>query len=94
MKSDVILCDCKLDEHNIIIHYDIDDDHEIYVSYHLTPIHNIFKRIWYGIKYVFGYRSKYGEYGELILNSEDDTIEKLENVLERLKIAREKLKKS
>jgi hypothetical protein len=47
-----------------------DWDNEIYISSYLSTEPNIFKRIWYGIRYIFGYRSQYGEFGETVMKVE------------------------
>jgi hypothetical protein len=50
-------------------------DRDIYVSYHLDINKHFFKRVWGGIKYVFGFRSIYGDFGSTQLNIAD--VEKL-----------------
>ena len=63
-----VLCDCGCDEHQMIIHKDDSDNYkEVIISMHLTTYRNIFKRIWVAIKYIFGYKSKYGHWDSLII---------------------------
>lgn len=50
---------------------------------HLQNYRNIFQRIAVAIKYVFGYRSKYGDWDELILD--ESHISQLEEVVLYLK---------
>ena len=75
-KYDIILCECNCDEHQIIFKYDDDKDWEnIYISYHLQSNH-FWERLKSGIKHIFGYKSRYGNFGELILEPDDTTIKK------------------
>ena len=41
------------------------------------------KRVWSAIKYIFGYRSKYGHFDEFIFNKEDS--DKLQKIVNHLK---------
>lgn len=50
-------------------------DRDVYVSYHLDTNKHFFKRMWGGIKYIFGFRSIFGNFGSTELNITD--IEKL-----------------
>jgi hypothetical protein len=58
------------------------DDNEVYVSIHLIPEYNIFKRIWNAIKYIFGYKCKYGHFDEFIFDKTD--VKKLKKIIEYL----------
>ena len=63
-------CDCSSVEHKIYLNVDkagIFDDNEptIYVHYFLEA-EVWYKRLILGIKYIFGYKSKYGHFGESI----------------------------
>lgn len=68
-KYTTILCSCKNSEHLVLLHYD-SDDKMVYMEYHLCTL-PFWKRIIVGIKYIFGFRSKYGEYGELIITEDN-----------------------
>jgi hypothetical protein len=53
------------------------------VQVHLVTYRDFFKRFWLGLKYAFGYKSKYGDWDEIVL---DEThIEQLEEVIAYLK---------
>lgn len=80
--NEAIICKCHNTEHILVFSYD-EDWREVFVSVHLIPIHNIFKRIWYFTKYIFGYRCRYGYFDEFILDEKD--IPKLENIIKHLK---------
>lgn len=68
LETQLVICDCHSDEHQIIFHPD-DEDGEpvIYMHTHLTNWTPWYKRLIHGIKYIFGHTSKYGEWDEIIL---------------------------
>lgn len=83
-KQDLFICACHNVEHQLIMSYSDDDNYkEVYCSVHLKPEQNILKRIWRGVKYIFGHRSMYGEFDEFIFKSEDS--DKLQKVVDYLK---------
>lgn len=82
---DAIICECMNEEHIIIFRYDDDNDwKDVYMSYHLDNKGFLF-RLKNAIRYLLGFKSKYGEFGELILPPTKDTIQKLEKVVKKLK---------
>ena len=61
------------DSHTVrFAHYVSQDgwDDEIYISSYLSTEVSFFKRVWYGIRYIFGYKSKYGDFGDTMLNTQ------------------------
>lgn len=78
MEKKVLFCTCNHVEHQIILIKDKEDD-EVYFTYHLSQKGNIFKRIITAVKYVFGFRSKFGDFGEVILDrkTQDELIDYL-----------------
>jgi hypothetical protein len=78
-------CDCGSDEHTFKFTFDTEEG-ELYLSAYLNQYHNVFKRIWVAVKYVFGYTSKYGHWDTVML-SKNDT-ERLREVCERSLAAR------
>ena len=38
---------------------------------HLTTYKKFFKRVWIGIKYMCGYKSKFGDWDTMIFKNED-----------------------
>jgi outer membrane protein OmpA-like peptidoglycan-associated protein len=84
MTEELLLCQCGDPAHQLIMFYD--DDVEapaVYVSVHLSPEPNFFKRLWRGIKYVFfKKRSIYGDFDEIILRPSD--AEKLQRAADLL----------
>lgn len=85
-RHELFVCECSNVEHQMIFSWFPDqDDHELYASIHLVPIHNIFKRIWYALKYIFGYRCRYGHFEEFIFRKEDaNKLQDLANYLRSL----------
>lgn len=73
MDIELFTCACNSLEHQIIFRLFDDGENEkcVYGSIHLMPHNNLFKRILCAIKYVFGYRCKYGEFEEFVFKSED-----------------------
>lgn len=83
--NELFICKCNNTEHQLIFSYfpnDI-DDRNIYVSVHLNPEYNKWKRLWFAIKYIFGYRCRYGHFDEFVFNNKD--AEKLQKVVDYLK---------
>jgi hypothetical protein len=60
-------CDCGSDEHTFNFVFDKEEG-ELYLNVYLNQYHNVFKRIWVAIKYVFGYTSKWGHWDTTILD--------------------------
>lgn len=60
-------CGCGGIDHNLIFKIDTDEQPQVWLYYQLEkrPWYN---RIWLGIKYIFGFQSKFGMYGELLIN--------------------------
>jgi len=65
-ERDILICECNSTEHQVVFHYDGDDE-VVYMHIHLTTYHNFFKRLWVGLKYAFGYKCRYGNWDEIIL---------------------------
>lgn len=72
--DEIFVCDCNALEHIIRFQYwDSKYDNEeniIYVAYHLQS-DSLWERIKTAIKHILGHRSKYGDFGELLLNEDD-----------------------
>ncbi len=85
--KEIIVCECFSTEHQVAITYiqadNKDEADEMCFEVHLTPGKGFFKRIIGAIKYVFGYRSRYGDWDEFIFNPKD--CEKLILYLQELK---------
>lgn len=68
-KPELFICACHSSEHQLIIRYD-KEDKEIYIDVHLRG-RRLFGRIFYAIKYIFGYKCRYGNFEEFIFNQDD-----------------------
>lgn len=71
METKLVLCDCGSAEHQLILSYCDDEEPEfqmMYVQIHLTTYKNIVKRILRAVRYVFGYKSKYGDWDEIVVS--------------------------
>lgn len=76
----IIICSCHSTEHSFVI-CTHKDEPEAYLHIHLTskPFH---QRIVHAIKYIFGYRSQYGDFDEVVLHNKQvqEIIEQLQRV--------------
>ena len=84
MKPDneiLLRCECSSCEHQLIVSWD-NDDGEVYVHVHLTSYKSFWQRLWYGLKYAFGYKCRYGAFDEVVLRREDSN--GLQNVVNHL----------
>ncbi|MGA1842993.1 MAG: hypothetical protein ACMUIS_00335 [bacterium] len=63
-------CKCGSDEHTLRFTLD-KNDKEIYTSVFLNQYRNVFKRIFVAIKYIFGYKCKYGHWDCWLMRDED-----------------------
>jgi hypothetical protein len=89
MRNELFICECHYPAHQMIISYDDNDNDgwdEVNVEIHLTTYMGFWKRLWHGIKYIFGYKSPYGAFDGLTINPDD--VDKLQDVVNYLKIAK------
>jgi len=63
-----IICDCTSDEHIIRFVYE-PTEKDLSMSVHLCDYRNVFQRMWVAIKYVLGYKSKYGHWDCVVFNN-------------------------
>lgn len=65
------ICTCGSPEHQMIFSFDPDDgwNDYMFITIHLS-LGPWYKRIWPGIKYLFGYQSKYGHFDEIMLDKD------------------------
>lgn len=83
-QNELLLCQCGNSEHQIIFKYWDDDLNDyVYMDVLINPEYRWWKRVIEAIKYIFGYRSKYGMFDEFVLDKKD--IPKLERIIEYLK---------
>ena len=83
VKRTLLVCDCEDVRHQIIIEQFIEDNNnDIYATIHLAP-YSFFKRLWNGLRYIFGYRCDFGDFEEFIFKKEH--IKALEEIVKLLK---------
>ena len=66
LTTNAIPCACKHPEHTITYSM-YDDEEDVYMYVHLNH-DRWYKRVWNALKYIFGYRCKYGHFDEFIIN--------------------------
>lgn len=84
---DIIVCECHNTEHQLVIYYSEDEIHGVnypmcYFHVHLNK-QPFWKRVGYGIRYIFGRKSRYGAFDEFIIDPVDAG--KLQNLVDYLK---------
>lgn len=82
IKFEYFECTCLSPEHTLRFWYD-SEENELSTEIYLDQYHNIFKRILIAIKYIFGYKSKYGDWDCWILKNED--CERLRKLLDQVR---------
>ena len=66
-KEKFIRCECRSLDHLIHFQYFDDEDWpELFLSVHLCN-YGFFKRLWVGLRYAFGYKSRFGHWDEVVL---------------------------
>jgi hypothetical protein len=70
MKDDkpvIFVCSCNSTEHQIVLHPHEDQiSREVFVHIHLVR-KSFWYRLKYGLKYIFGYKCRFGAWDEFIL---------------------------
>jgi hypothetical protein len=85
MKRELILCTCGSNEHQIILTYFDDEDDIVYVSIHLAS-KSFWERVILGMKYIFGYKCKYGHWEEFYMGKQEaEQLQKFINLLKEKK---------
>ena len=74
-------CACGSDEHTLRFILD-KEEKKIYTTIFLNHYDQWYKRLWRGIKYIFGYKCKYGHWDVWTLRYED--IDRLKEVLNKI----------
>lgn len=65
---EIMICQCSSMEHQLVYWKD-PEDRQVYMSVYLAPL-PLLERIWAAIRYVFGYRCRYGHWEEFVLGEE------------------------
>ena len=87
-ESALITCKCGACEHHLeFVYFDDDEDrYDLIVHFRLVA-RGFFNRLWVGIKYIFGYKSRYGDFDEMILGIREveHTVEFLNEWIDKCK---------
>lgn len=68
IKPELLICECNSTEHQLIFlpYEDKEHGNEVYVHVHLVS-QPFWKRLRHGIKYIFGHKSRFGDFDEILL---------------------------
>lgn len=94
--KEVFICECFSTEHQLVVSYmpgenKLDYD-ELNFEVHLHPTYGFWRRVWSAIKYIFGYRSRYGNWDNFMVNVND--ADKLITILQKFKDDTAKVKEA
>jgi hypothetical protein len=89
-----IECECTSLQHVVRMDlyldpYDTTETPELFLTMHLSPL-PFYKRLVNGIKYIFGYRSVFGDFDETIVSPESVT--QIKNLCEKYEELYKKIK--
>lgn len=70
MDRETFICDCHSLEHQYTFWYD-EEFNEVYFEPHLFLSGNWFQRLKTRIKYLFGHKSRYGAFDDIIIKPDD-----------------------
>lgn len=92
LKTEFFECQCSSDEHTLKFTVD-EEDGTIYTNTFINDWYPWYYKIWLAIKYVFGYKSKYGHFDSFQMREEDqirmlDLLKKSNDI--RIKLHEEK----
>ena len=83
-REEYFVCECEAPQHSFTFHDMTDIDGKwtdpVYINIHMAQCYPWYKRIWYAIKYVFGYKSRYGDWDTILLKEND--LVRLRNLLD------------
>ena len=88
-------CECSSSEHVLRFMYMgayLTDEPSLWTDVFLGQYRNFFQRVWVAIKYVFGYRCRYGHFDNWLFKLED--AQKLRDMVNRYEKDMEEFKKN
>jgi len=92
--QEVLICECHSTDHQILFMWEYEpfiDDQLVFMHIHLANYKSFWKRLWYGLAYAFGRKSRFGAFDEIILNPKDaDKLQRVVNHLKNIEKQREK----
>lgn len=69
IETHLVLCDCGSADHQVIFRYDsVYDETWMTITFHLGTWRNFLERLWRGTRYIFGHKSRFGDWDEVLLN--------------------------
>lgn len=70
--TEIEICQCGSLEHQVLFQFDPTEGYNdsLYINVALNHFYPWYKRIWLGIKFMFGHECRYGHYDEIMLNRE------------------------
>jgi len=75
LKTEYFECHCHSDEHRLTFaiddEFDKDWPPELWAGSFLCQHLNVFQRAWVALKYLFGYKCKYGHFDCFVMKPED-----------------------
>jgi len=63
MKRTLYTCRCGSIQHIFVV---TADDEDVFLEVHLAPL-SLWKRVTHAVRYIFGQRSEYGDFEEILL---------------------------
>ena len=90
MVKEIFICSCSSLEHQMYFWYD-EEYNFVYTEVHLTG-RSFWRRLKYGIKYIFGYKCRFGAWDEFLFDDESE--KKLNEFLNNKQNGKEKNKKN
>ena len=89
-------CDCLSSEHMVKVTYmldetgtKLDEDTGLYLEIHLITYKSFFQRLVASIRYLFGHKSRYGDFDSFLFKDQD--VDNLLEVLQSYKKLKEKV---
>ena len=80
---EIFICECHSTDHQMVILYSEDNGYPMVYSNVQLNKRPFWERLKYGIKYIFGYKCRYGAFDEFIFNTY--YAERLQEVVNYLK---------
>ena len=95
--SAIVSSSCGWNENGICISwYEDIDNWEAMFSFHLKSYGSVFRRIWTAVRYIFGYRCRYGDWDEVLLDvrTSRDLIEFLQEYVDQRTLQKSQIEES
>ena len=73
METEVFICECFSYEHQVKFWHDEEYGNFIHAYFHLVTYRGFFKRLWHGLKYAFGYTSRFGAWDQFIFSIDNES---------------------